>query len=584
MQLLAERLNVHFLYSYIPEHLFPGIDTGNFDLLLGTLCPVPEKKTSPHTDIIYLEPLDSTPVTKEELFQDLRHMTTQEQKNCNFSIPFLWQSTITFRAPGTPESLKNHRCAVIPGTPEEKFLMSLNLQTPLLRVSNAEEGFRLLKNNVCDLFAVETALGQFTKKNTPDLKNIVASHLPLQSYERGLIILNGNLELAEKISGALKEIKQSGAYTAIQNRWVGPYLQPGVSKSTFAKVLIISGALIVLILLWNYELKRKIALNLKQRKQVLDFVRDGIIVTDRSGNIAILNSSAKKILDLNDDALGKKADLLIKNLDVETVITSAKPVYNLEQTLRGVNVMSNKIPLLSHGLKNYGVIVTIRDMSELQAMAEEMTGVKMYVESLRIHNHEFMNTLQAISGLIQLGKYDQAVEYIATETNSSSSAHSFMAERIKNAAVCGVLMGKAGRCKELGIDFNLAPDSFCDNHSNEISDRMLVIIVGNLLQNAIEALDRRSNGTAPRINFAIYDESGYIFISVRDNAGLMTDEIAASMFNKGFSTKNRLRLSGFGLYSMHSITETLGGEIDVDYIPGEFTEFSVSIPLPKKDT
>ena len=83
-----------------------------------------------------------------------------------------------------------------------------------------------------------------------------------------------------------------------------------------------------------------------------------------------------------------------------------------------------------------------------------------------------------------------------------------------------------------------------------------------------------------QITLAMYDESGRIFILVRDNAGTMTDEVAEHLFDKGFSTKENP--SGYGLYSVNSIVESLGGDIAVDYASGEYTEFTVTIPIPEK--
>lgn len=403
--------------------------------------------------------------------------------------------------------------------------------------------------------------------------------MPVQSYERGLVVLRGNALLALEIGRAIYETKLSGRYDRILRKWLGGYGEFILSPGLAFKILCGAAVIIALILFWNHELKRKISVVVSERGRLLDFVRDGILAVDERGNITMMNRMAKLLLGLHDSDMGKNVDALVPALDIQTVIDRCRPVYNLEQNLRGALVSCNKVPANAGG-GVAGAIVTLRDLSELYSMAEEMTGVKLYVESLRIRNHEFMNTLQAISGLIQLKEYDKALKYIAGETDSNESVQSFMTERIKNAAVCGVLMGKAGVCREQHINFVLDPDSFCADHDGEISDRSLVLIAGNLLQNAIEALMEKGTSDEARIDFSIYDESGYIFLSVRDSAGGLTQGVAEHIFEKGFSTKKRT--SGFGLYSIHNIVESLGGDITVDYETGKYTDFTVSIPVSKK--
>jgi sensor histidine kinase regulating citrate/malate metabolism len=84
-------------------------------------------------------------------------------------------------------------------------------------------------------------------------------------------------------------------------------------------------------------------------------------------------------------------------------------------------------------------------------MAEELTGVKRYVEALAVQNHEFLNKLQAISGLVQLGEYARAVEFISGIVETQRSLMSFIARRIK-ILPGGTLLGKSGAAK-INISF-----------------------------------------------------------------------------------------------------------------------------------
>ena len=81
-----------------------------------------------------------------------------------------------------------------------------------------------------------------------------------------------------------------------------------------------------------------------------------------------------------------------------------------------------------------------------------------------------------------------------------------------------------------------------------------------------------------KISFSIFDESNQILLCVWDNGGRLSEELATKIFEKGFSTKARPRTSGYGLYNIRRMVDALGGDISLDFSPGEFTEFIVTLP------
>lgn len=500
-----------------------------------------------------------------------------------FAFPFLWESSTLFLPQGRAdrlEQLRGKRICVVRGAPEEKILRTLGFGSEIFPCGTVSEGLHALSLRICDAFVCESFQGLYEMAKERRYRYTIRQRLlPLQTYDRAIVVLKGDMELAVRIGSALRDVKQSGRYTQILDRWLNDsgwsFLTPRFIMRALSVALFVFGALVV----WNHALKRRIRITVGERERIFDSLREGILAVDAHGRITMLNKMARSMLDLRGDVLGADADSLIPGLDIMRVVQTKTPVYDAEQNLRGALLSCSKAPVVING-RARGAIVAFRDLSELQAMAEEMTGVKMYVETLRIRNHEFMNTLQAISGLVQLGQYDRAVRYIAAETGASQSAQAFMTERIKNAAVCGIVMGKAGLCREQHIRFVLDPESFCADHSGAINDRSLVIIVGNLLQNAVEALLEKGVTPESQVTLAIYDESGRIFILVRDNAGTMNSRTAEHVFDKGFSTKGRP--SGYGLYNVASIVDALGGDIDVDYVPGGYTEFTVTIPIPEE--
>ena len=140
----------------------------------------------------------------------------------------------------------------------------------------------------------------------------------------------------------------------------------------------------------------------------------------------------------------------------------------------------------------------------------------------------------------------------------------------------GILLGKSSRCSELGISFHIAPDSFCGPLEG-LDNISLVIIIGNLIDNAMEAVldlprDRR------KVDFGIYDESNRILINVRDTGCGIEPEIVQKIFDRGFSSKTQAPDRGYGLYNVRTRVDFLNGDIEMDSVPGEYTEFVVSLP------
>lgn len=318
----------------------------------------------------------------------------------------------------------------------------------------------------------------------------------------------------------------------------------------------------------------QIASILKEREAILESVREGILAIDNFGKIILINNEARKILNLWEDVLGKDVKTFLPNTRLLEVIKSGQSEYDMEQNIRTARIFTNRVPIKVNN-EVVGAIASFRDLTEIKALAQELSGVKRYVEALRVQNHEFSNKLHTILGLIQLGEYNKAISFISMVTDYHQDNIAFVTKRIKESAVGGLLLGKSGRCKELGIKFEIDKNSNLGNQRH-INYNDLVVIIGNLLENAMEAVqfvetDRR------RIYFAIFDESNKIFIQVKDSGVGISPEVVDSVFEKGFSTKAGDK-RGFGLFLVKSLVDSYHGEISFESDLDKGTEFVIIIP------
>lgn len=100
-------------------------------------------------------------------------------------------------------------------------------------------------------------------------------------------------------------------------------------------------------------------------------------------------------------------------------------------------------------------------------------------------------------------------------------------------------------------------------------------VVKNLIQNAISYGEPNSP-----IEIKIGEIPQFIVIKVKDyGAGISHDDIE-KIFNKYYSAAKKFRKigTGLGLYLAHEIVKTHGGELTVESVEGEFTEFTIKLP------
>ncbi|WP_209123518.1 sensor histidine kinase [Alkalihalobacillus sp. BA299] len=313
-----------------------------------------------------------------------------------------------------------------------------------------------------------------------------------------------------------------------------------------------------------------------ERNAILYSIKEGIISVDKDGYITMINQSAKNLLGVQDDIIHKKIETILPETGVYKVLETGKPHRDHEVTLRNKRIIINRTPIIEKN-QVIGVVSTFRDKTEFNQMLETLSEVRRYSEDLRAQTHEFSNKLYVLSGLLQLEKYDEAIDMIQAESLAHETQNKIIFEQIHDGKIQALLLGKLGRASEKKIQFIID-----ENCSIDVLPKYfyadVISIIGNLVDNAFEAVEGRKDG---KVTFFAIDVGEDLVIEVYDNGHGIPEYEVEKIFETGYSTKG-VENRGFGLSIVKQAVEKLNGTIEVQSKSGAGTV--LSIYLPKKIT
>lgn len=313
----------------------------------------------------------------------------------------------------------------------------------------------------------------------------------------------------------------------------------------------------------------------REKNAMLQSIREGIIAIDSDENITLLNDAALNIIKYNGlDFIGKNIVEIFPTTNLVSVLESGEPEFNRLQIINGAHIMTNRVPIVE-GDKIVGALATFRNRTEVISMAEEITGVKQIISALRASTHEFMNKLHVILGLIEMEKYDQAKAYILDLNDSHEIMKKMVFDRISDNVIGALLLGKINRAKEENIQLTITEDSKLMASDYSYQTDVVVIIIGNLIENGIEAI-KRSNKDNGSIDVYLNDLSDEMIIQITDNGTGIEEALFDDIFERGFTSK--MDSNGIGLNLVRENVKRLGGNIEVESIVGEGATFTVTIP------
>lgn len=319
----------------------------------------------------------------------------------------------------------------------------------------------------------------------------------------------------------------------------------------------------------------------EERSTMLQSVHEGIIAVDHQSTITLVNKSALQIFQkagLDTNPVGMNIHDYMPSTGLDRVLQTGEPELDEEQNINGVSILVNRVPLLVNG-QVVGAISTFRDKTEVNQLAEQLTGVRAYTDALRAQSHEFMNRLHVIRGMIELKSYKELTDFIRTLVNYRNQEFGNITEHFKDPALGGFIMGKLSYAREQNVDLTIETQAvIIPEPADQKTTHELITILGNVIDNAIEAMSDSEEKTL-EVSFA-YDGE-WLDMEVMDSGPGIPEETQKRIFEKGYSTKGDNR--GYGLHLVEKSVQTLGGELQIDSKWMLGTNVYIKIPYKSKE-
>jgi PAS domain S-box-containing protein len=110
---------------------------------------------------------------------------------------------------------------------------------------------------------------------------------------------------------------------------------------------------------------------------ILNATHDAMIAVDLDGVITLFNTAAERLTGIKlENALGKYVGDVVTDTRLPYILKSGKSELNQQQDLGNIKIITNRMPIKDDAGKVIGAIAVFRDITEVIALAEEITNLK----------------------------------------------------------------------------------------------------------------------------------------------------------------------------------------------------------------
>ncbi|PRX46754.1 sensor histidine kinase regulating citrate/malate metabolism [Prauserella shujinwangii] len=313
---------------------------------------------------------------------------------------------------------------------------------------------------------------------------------------------------------------------------------------------------------------------------ILHSVREGLVLVGRDGRVVLCNDAARELLALTGDVRDVPVAELGLSGELAATFTATEPRTDELHVTDTRVLLVNTAPVRSEG-RARGNVVTLRDHTELQSLTGELDTVRGFAESLRSQAHESANRLHAVVSLLELGKVEQAVRFATAELETAQQLTDQVVGAVSEPVLAAVLLGKSAEAAERGVELVLTDDTALRDTEVPFDTRDLVTILGNLVDNALDAAVEAAAGRPPTVTVTVRIDGSALLLRVADSGPGVAPELVPEIFRRGWSTKPGGEGGrGLGLALAGQAVRRNGGTVDVAGGPDGGAAFTVRLPLP----
>ncbi|WP_167434849.1 MULTISPECIES: ATP-binding protein [Paenibacillus] len=338
----------------------------------------------------------------------------------------------------------------------------------------------------------------------------------------------------------------------------------------------------------------------------IESVREGLVMSDRSGTITIVNRRIEEMFGLRDFS-GRSIEDLAQAIDTRiltsefNLVEQTRAFLNGERAFVETEFIFNDVDKSVFSLymkqmdvpgKNHGFLLVFRDRTE-----EERLN-RMKNELISVVSHELRTPVATIMGYVELMMmYDlptsQRQEFMETISSEGTRLSSLLddvldIQRLDNEGMTyhmtyvpllEVVEGAAEQWNMTSIQ-RIHVHAFNGDFFAYADQNRMIQVLHNLIGNAV----KYSPG-ADRIDITLWEEEEWLCIDVRDYGIGIPENVQDMLFTKFYRVDNsdhrQIGGTGLGLYISRKIVEDHQGSLTFISAPHKGSTFKVR--LPKQD-
>ena len=311
---------------------------------------------------------------------------------------------------------------------------------------------------------------------------------------------------------------------------------------------------------------REIAALLQEREAMLHGIREAVLGYDKNERIVLANDFARQLLDLPSDFAGRPLRTVVPPGRLADVVTGEVEGSDL-LVLHGDRVLAaNRMPIWHEKRHHLGWVVTFQDRTESEALKRQLDDAIGLTETLRAQSHEFANRLHTLVGLVELGRHDEAIQFVTDVSAARADLTERLQARMQNAKLVALILAKVSLADERDVRLRVMDDSHVGGPISDISE--VLTVAGNLIDNAIDAA---AQAPRPRwVELTIVAAEHDLLIRVRDSGAGVPHDMREAIFTDGVTTKSSATGArrGLGLALVRQVVARRGGMISVGHDSG----------------